>query len=139
MYLLDLVCWIGNRCYNMIRTFVNIFKKVFDTMNIDKHLNINMCIKHLGKVRVVRHHLLVVVRKAIWSFLKCLTIISPTVDRVTIFTLCCLFRESLWIMFLAYIVDHVRCVGVFLAAWSMQQTFCDNFKKRCVLRMRKLH
>jgi hypothetical protein len=26
-----------------------------------------------------------------------------------------------------------------LAAWSMQQTFCDNFKKRCVLRMRKLH
>jgi hypothetical protein len=40
----------------MIKTFVNVFKKVVDTLNIGGHFNINMCIKHLGKVGVVGHH-----------------------------------------------------------------------------------
>jgi len=37
----------------MVKTFINLFKKVFDTLNTDGHLEINMCIKHLGKVGVV--------------------------------------------------------------------------------------
>jgi hypothetical protein len=41
------------------------------------------------------------------------------VNRVTVFALCCLLGESSLITFLAYIVDHVGCVGVFLAAWSV--------------------
>ncbi len=97
----------------MIKTFVNIFKEVFDTLNTNKHLNVKICIKHLGKVGVVGHHPSVVIRKAILSLLKRSTIVSPTVDRVTIFALCCLFRKSSWITFLAHIVDHVGCVTVF--------------------------
>jgi len=131
--LLDLVCWIGNHHYNTVNTFINISKKVFDTPNIDTHLNVNMCIKHLGKVRVVGHHPLVVIRKAIWSLSKCSTIVSLTVDRVTVFALCCILGKSSRITFLACIVDHARCVGVFLATRFVQQTFCDRFKKRCVL------
>ncbi len=123
----------------MIRTFVNVFKKVFDTSNTSGHLDVNMCIKHLGKVGVVGHHPLVVIHKAIWNLSKCSTIISSTVDKVTIFTLCCLLGESSRITFLAYIVDHARCVGVFLVARSVQQTFCDYFKKRCIFWKRKLH
>jgi hypothetical protein len=131
--LLDFVCWTSDHHCNTVKTFVNVFKKVFDTPSIGRHLNVNMCIKHFGKVGVVGHHPLVVVRKAIWSLLKHSTIVSPTVDRVTVFALCCLFEKSSQIMFIAYIVDHARCVGVFLAARSVQQTFCDRFKKRCVL------
>jgi hypothetical protein len=122
----------------MVRTFVNVFKKVFDTANTGGHLNINRCIKHLSKVGVVGHHPSVVIRKAIWSLSKCLTIVSPTVDRVIIFALCCLLGESSQIMFLAYTINHAVCVLVFFVARSMQQTFCDCFKKRCVLWKRKL-
>jgi hypothetical protein len=103
----------------MVKTFVNLFKKVFDTPNTGGHLDVNMCIKHLGKVGVVGHHPLVVVRKAIWSLLKHSTIISSMVNRVTVFALCCLLRESSWIMFLVYTVDHAGCVGVFVAARSV--------------------
>jgi hypothetical protein len=60
------------------------------------------------------------------------------VDMVIVFALCCFLEENLRITFLAYIVDHARCVGVFLAAWSVQQTFCDRFKNRCVFWKRKL-
>jgi hypothetical protein len=72
-------CWIsfvGPTIYNTVRTFVNIFKEVFDTPNTNRHLDVNMCIKDLGKVRVVGHHPLVVVCKAIWSLSKCSTIVS---------------------------------------------------------------
>jgi hypothetical protein len=100
----------------MVKTFVNIFKKVFDTPNIGEHLDVHMCIKHLGKVGVEGHHPSVVVHKAIWSLSKRLTIVSSTIDKVTIFTLCCLLGESSQIMFLAYTVNHVGCVGVFLGA-----------------------
>ncbi len=79
-----------------------------------------MCVKHLDKVGVVGHDPLVVVRKTIWSLSKCLTIISPMVDRVTIFALCGLLEKSLWITFLAYIIDHVGCIGVFLVVRSEQ-------------------
>jgi hypothetical protein len=99
----------------MVRTFINVFKNVFDTLNISEHLDVNMCIKHLGKVGVVGYHPSVVIRKAIWSLSKRSTIISPTIDKVTIFALCYLLRESSWITFLAYTVDHVRCIGVFLS------------------------
>jgi hypothetical protein len=51
--LLDLVCWTGDHRDNTIKTFVNVFEKVFDTLNIGRHLDINMCIKHLSKVGVV--------------------------------------------------------------------------------------
>jgi hypothetical protein len=98
-----------------------------------------MCIKHLGKVGVVGHHPLVVICKAIWSLLKCSTIISLTVDRVTVFALCCILGKSSRITFLACTVDHARCVGVFLATRFVQQTFFDHLKNRCVLWKRKLH
>jgi hypothetical protein len=49
----------------MVMTFVNVFLKVFDTPNTNGHFNINMCIKHLGKVGVMEHHPSVVVHKAI--------------------------------------------------------------------------
>ncbi len=111
-------------------TFVNVFKKVFDTSNINGHLDVNMCIKFLSKVRVVGHHPSIVVRKAIWSLSKHLTMVSLT---VIVFTLCYLLGESSWIMFLVYIVEHSGCIGVFLAARFVQQTFCDRFKKRYVL------
>ncbi len=83
--MLNFVCWNGDQRCNTIKTFVNVFKKVLDTSNIGEHLDVNMCIKHLGKVEVVGHHPSVVVRKAIWSLLKHLTIISSTIDRVTVF------------------------------------------------------
>jgi len=83
--LLDFFCRSSDQCCNTIKTFVNVFKKVFDTSNIGEHLDVNMCIKHLGKVRVVGHHPSVVVRKAIWSLSKRLTITSLTIDRVTVF------------------------------------------------------
>ncbi len=54
--LLDLIYWTGNHRYNTVMTFLNVFKKVFDTLNIDGHFNVFMCIKHLGKVGVVGHH-----------------------------------------------------------------------------------
>jgi hypothetical protein len=62
---MDFICLITDHHYNTIKTFVNVFKKVFDTPNTDGHLDINMCIKHLGKVGVVGHQPSVVVRKAI--------------------------------------------------------------------------
>ncbi len=101
-------------------TFINIFKKVFDTLNTGEHLDINMYIKHLGKVRVVGHHPSVVICKAIWSLLKCSTIILLIVDRVFVFALCYLLGESSQITFFAYTIDHAGCVGVFLAVRSMQ-------------------
>jgi hypothetical protein len=114
--LLDLVYWIGKHHCNMVKTFVNVFKKVFDTSNMGRHFNVNMCIKHLGKVKVVGHHPSFVVCKSIWSLSKRLTVVSLMVDRVTIFALCCLLGESSRITFIAYNVDHVGCVGLLLAA-----------------------
>jgi hypothetical protein len=96
-------------------------------------------LKHFGKVGVMGHHPSIIVHKAIWNLLKCLTIVLLTIDRVTIFALCYLLGESSLITFFAYIVDHVGCIRVFLVAWFMQQTFCDRFKKRCVLWKRKLY
>jgi hypothetical protein len=130
--------WTNDHHCNMVETFVNVFKKVFDTLNIGEHLDVNMCIKRLGKVGVMGHHPSVVVRKAIWSFLKHSTIVSSTVDRVTVFALCSLFEKSLRIMFVTYIVNHAGCIGVFLAARSVQQTFCDHLKKKCILWKRNL-
>ncbi len=137
--LLDLVCWTNDHHCNKIMTFINIFKNIFDTPNIDEHPDINMCIKHLGNVGVVEHHPSIVVRKTIWSLSKRSTIVSPTIDRVTVFALCCLLRKSSWITFFAYIVDHVECVGIFFTTQSVQQTFCDHFKKRCVLWKKKFY
>jgi hypothetical protein len=45
----------------MVRTFVNVFKKVFNTSNTGGHLDVNMCIKHFDKVGVVGHHPSIVV------------------------------------------------------------------------------
>jgi hypothetical protein len=75
-----------------------------------------MCIEHLGKVRAVGHHPLVVVCKAIWSLSKHSTIVSSMIDRITVFVLCCFLGESSRITFLAYTIDHAGCVGVLFVA-----------------------
>ncbi len=106
-------CWSSNHHCNTVRTFVNVFKMFFDILNIDEHFDVNMCIKHLGKVGVVGHHPSIVICKAIWSLSKHLTIVLPTIDKVTVFALCCLLEESLRITFFAYIVDHAWvCWGI---------------------------
>jgi hypothetical protein len=137
-YQVSIYCWSDDHRCNTVRTFVNVFLKIFNTPNTGGHLDVNMCIKHNGKVRVVGHHPSIVLCKAIWSLSKHSTTVLPTVERVTIFMLCCFLKKSSQITFLAYTINHAGCAGVFLAAQSVQQTFCDCFKKRCILCERKL-